>query len=417
MDKSIVLKILRDSIRIDHGRYPKSKVLTVAHDNDRSLNYKGRWYSPLIDTIEDDLRARDISCVSVARIISRIKGDIAYGNVYSPEGAFARALLVKRAAGVLKKGDYPYSRMEEAIWGDILDQTGARKVFGIQPSREMCVACHKRGVWVADVQHGVIGESHPWYGIRFRGHEPKEWLPSAFIVWDAGSAAVIDPWAMQKGIRTIVTGNRWVARFLDRQPEDKLVAELFERYGNTLVSPDRVSKPSILTTLSWGNYDIPNGFLPDAMCEVIRATADQYAWKVRLHPNQLSGFATHEGRLFQDFFEKNLKSHVEWEGPTRAPLPVVLSHSDVHVSWNSSVSIEAAQMGIRTALLDPALRDPQKRGDYYEYYRHKGMIDFVEPAANNIAGWLQENVKSKRAPENFDSYNHSYSTLLEFLAD
>lgn len=415
MDKSIVVKILRDSIRIDRIRYPKTKVLTLAHDNDRSLSHNGRWYSPLIDTIEDDLRAQNVNCVSVARIISRIKGDLAYGNVFSPEGAFARALLAKRLAGVLNRGAYPYSNMEEAVWGDILDQTGAEKVFGIQPSREMCVACHKRGVWVADVQHGVIGESHPWYGTRFRSQDPTEWLPDAFIVWDAGSAAVIDPWAAPKGIRTIVTGNRWVARFLSRRPEDQLVSELFSRYESG--AADGGAKPSILITLSWGNHDIPNGFLPEALCEVIRDTASQYSWKVRLHPNQLSGFATHEGGLFREFFEKNLKGHVEWEGATRSALPVVLRHTDVHISWNSSVSIEAAQMGVRTALLDPGLCDPKKRGDYYEYYRNKGMIDFVQADRDDIMQWLGENVGSKQAPEHFGPYDEAYSGLLEFLVN
>jgi hypothetical protein len=413
MDKSIVLKIVRDAFRVDRVRYPKSKVLTVAHDNDRSLRHDGLWYSPLIDTIEDDLRLRQRECVSIARIISRIKGAIAYGNVLSPEGAFARALLVKRMAGRFARGAYPYSHMEEKVWGRILDETGARKVFGIQPSREMCVACHKRGVWVADVQHGVIGESHPWYGIRFRGDDPKEWLPDAFIVWDAGSAAVIDRWAAAKGVQTIVTGNRWVARFLKRHPQDQLVSELFAKFGSQLAAPE--GRKSILITLSWGSDRIPNGFLPDALCDIIRSTQGEFDWKVRLHPNQLNGFATHEGRRFNQFFEAHLKGLVEWEAPTRAPLPVVLSQTDLHLSWNSSVSIEASQSGIRSGLLDPALRDLNKLGDYYTYYRNKGMIDFLEPTQDAIIAWIHANKDSKQAPEAFEAYDQAYAELLDFL--
>ncbi|MBQ5963371.1 hypothetical protein [Massilia sp. ZL223] len=415
MDKSIVLKILRDAFRIDRVRYPESRVLTVAHDNDRSLLHNGRWYSPLVDTMEDDLRLRDLRCASIARIISRIKGDVAYGNVMSPEGAFARALLVKRLSSRFSGGVYPYSAMEEKIWGHILDETGARKVFGIQPSREMCVACHKRGVWVADVQHGVIGESHPWYGIRFRGEDPKEWLPDAFVVWDAGSAAVIDRWAAAKGIETIVTGNRWVARFLKRAPHDRLVEELFATYGDRLAAPTGMK--SILITLSWGNENIPNGFLPDALCDIIRSTQGRYDWKVRLHPNQLSGFATHEGQRFNQFFEKHLKGLVEWEAATRAPLPVVLAQTDLHLSWASSVAIEAAQCGIRSGLMEPALRDPNKFGDYYTYYRNRGMIDFLEPTQDGIIDWISANLDSRQAPEAFGAYDQAYARLLDFLAN
>lgn len=415
MDKSIVLKILRDALRIDRVRYSKSRVLTVAHDNDRSLLHNGRWYSPLVDTIEDDLRRFDVECVSIARIISRIKGDVAYGNVLSPEGAFARALLAKRVGARFARGAYPYSSLEEKVWGEILDQTGARKVFGIQPSREMCMACHKRGVWVADVQHGVIGESHPWYGTQFRAGDRREWLPDAFIVWDAGSAAVVEPWAAAKGIETIVTGNRWVARFLNPDGRDKLVGELFAAYSQRLVASG--GKKSILVTLSWGNDSIPNGFLPDALCDIIRDTQDRFDWKVRLHPNQLSGFATHEGRRFSQFFDTQLKGLVEWEAATRAPLPVVLSQTDLHLSWNSSVSIEAAQSGIRSGLMDPALRDPNRYGDYYQYYRDKGMIDFLEPTPNAIMGWISANAESKQAPEAFTDYDQAYGRLLDFLVN
>ena len=72
MDTTIVRKVLLDCFKIDSPSYPRTSVLSVAHDNDRSLLHKGRYYSPLIDTIEDDLAAAGVRCVSVARIISAI---------------------------------------------------------------------------------------------------------------------------------------------------------------------------------------------------------------------------------------------------------------------------------------------------------------------------------------------------------
>ena len=300
MDLSIALKIVRDFFRWDRIHYPRADVLTVAHDNDRSLLHDGRWYSPLVDTIEDDLRSRGIRCVSVARIISRIKGGLSYGNAVSPEGAFARALVVKRLMGFLRGGEYPYSTMEEDIWGRILDTTGVRRVIGIQPSRELCVACRKRGIWVADIQHGVIGDSHPWYGAAFREQDPLEQLPNAFLCWDEGSRQVIDVWAASKGVETWVTGNRWVARFQNSSVQDKLVQSLRERFEANDINPSR--KPSVLLALSWGEVNIPNGFMVDAMLRVIQRTSSQYQWFVRLHPNQLNGFATHEGRRFAQYY-------------------------------------------------------------------------------------------------------------------
>jgi hypothetical protein len=414
MDWTIAAKIARDFIRLDRINYPRAKILTVAHDLDRSFLYRGRWYSPLIDTIEDDLRRRGVECISVSRIISRIKGKTAYGNVLSPEGSFARALVVKRLLGLFHRTAYPYSNMEEKIWGHILDKTGAQKVFGIQPSRELCVACHKRGVWVADIQHGVISESHPWYGEQFRGNEPVEYLPYAFFCWDKGSQQVIDHWAHDKGISAVVTGNRWIARFLKRDNTDSLVEDLFSEYEKENIALPK--KPTILVTLSWGSLNIPNGIMHDELRNIIRRTATNYRWLVRLHPNQINGFSTHEGKLFKEYFKNNLDGFAEWRLATTNALPIVLHHCDLHISWCSSVAIEAAQMGIRSALLDPGFRSQQHAG-YYKYYRDLGMIDLLEATESAIHLWVERNLNSKTVPESFASSDNTYDKLLDFLAN
>lgn len=414
MDLSIVLKIVRDVFRFAQPQYPRADVLTLAHDNDRSFLHQGKWYSPLVDTIEDDLRVQGVRCLSVARIISRIKGDLAYGHVVSPEGAFARALVAKRLIGRLRRDKYPYSRMEEAIWGEILDQSGVRKVLGIQPSRELCVACRERGIWVADVQHGVIGESHPWYGQAFRGEDPVDYLPHAFLVWDKGSQSVIDQWGLAKGVVTIVTGNRWVARFLRPRHDDMLVGPLLAQYAARNLNPQ--NKPAVLVALSWGEVNIPNGFMVDALIAVIRETSSDYHWSVRLHPNQINGFATHEGRRFSRFFEEHLQGRVEWEVATRSPLPLVLLHSDLLISWNSSSAIEASQMGVRSALMDPRLRGDGSLKDYYRYHRAIGMIDTIEASTDVIQQWLIDHASGKAAVEPFAAFDLAYAETLQFLA-
>lgn len=413
MDHSIIKKIIRDCFRIDRINYGRAPVLTVAHDNDRSLLHNGKFYSPLIDTMEDDLARRGVASISIARIISTIKGELAYGRVLSPEGAFARSLLFKRLRGVLVRGRYPYSSSEEAIWGRILDQTGAGKVFGIQPSRELCVACHKRDIWVADVQHGVIADTHPWYGAAFRAGDPVEQLPSAFLCWDPGSARVISPWATPKGIATEVIGNRWLSRFARPSADDALVHELAGAFGRPLADSAR---PTILLTLSWGCDNIPNGHIAQGLESVIRATSQRYRWLIRLHPNQLRGFATHEGPDFMRYFEQALQGHAQWDQPSAAPLPVVLGESALHISWNSSVCIEAAQMGIRSALLNPVLRDPRLCGDYYSYYREAGMVDLIDEGAPSITAWIENNIASRGAPEAFHASDAAYRRILDAIA-
>lgn len=411
MDLSIVRKILLDSLKFEAIDYEHARVLTIAHDNDRSLFHNGKYYSPLVDTIEDDLRKLDVHCVSVARIISRVKGEISYGNARSPEGRFARALIAKRIAGLFQKSEYCYSLMEEKVWGEILDRVGARCVVAILPSRELCNACRKRGIWVADVQHGVIAEKHPWYGANFRASDPVDYLPHTFLVWDPGSQQVIQKWSAAKGIFPMVTGNRWVARFLRRDPEDALVADLYRQFPDPLTDGRR----TILVSLSWGDYNISNGFITEGLEDYIRRTANDFRWYIRLHPNQLKGFATDESVRFFKYFKERLQGFATWEIATRAPLPVVLAHSSLHISWMSSVCIEAAQMGIRSALLNPRLRSIDEIGDYYEYYRSNGMVELVKESSAEIERWVIENIDRKDAPEDYAKYDQTYASLIDFL--
>lgn len=413
MDYTILKKIIRDAFRRDRVSFPQVDILTVAHDLDRAYRHNGKYYAPHIDTLEDDLRARGARIVSVSRIMSSIKGDIAHGDVRSPEGSFARALLQKRLIGTLARGRYAYSSMEERIWARILDETGARKVIAIQPSRELCVACHERGVWVADMQHGVIGETHEWYGEKFRASEPREWFPDAILCWDHGSAEVISSWGRARGIATPVIGNRWLARFAEPAADDRMVRQIIDE--QKALEPPAAGRKTVLLSLSWGEVDIPNGFMVPAVEAAIRSTSSEYRWFIRLHPNQQKGFATDEGERFLSYFQERLSDHAYWEWPTKTPLPIVLSETDAHLTWWSSVSIEAAQMGVKTALLSPRMRGDKV--DYYGQYRQSGMVEAIEATEPHIRGWLAANAGAASERHGLGSENAAYQAILSELLE
>lgn len=416
MEYSIILKIAKDLLKFDKINYGKARVLTVAHDNDRSYLFQGKYYSPLMDTIEDDLKAMyGVSCISIARIISVIKGKKSYAKVFSPEGKFARALIEKKISGIFRQQNFPYSKWEEQTWGLILDEVSPQKVLAILPSRELCKACHDRGIWVADVQHGVIAKNHPWYGANFRSGESKELLPDGFLVWDIGSANVINEWALEKGISVRVIGNRWLARFKQINKDDFLVQEARSRIGEYLNRSN--TKPYILISLSWGEDNTVKGEVPKLLEEVIRSTADRYNWLIRLHPNQIIGFATHEFNIFIKQFDSRLSGFAEWEIATRSPLPVVLGFTDLHISWMSSVALEAAQMGIKSALLNPRLNGIFK-DDYFSEYNKLGIIDFVSYDGKVIKDWITENLNTKAQSKMEQQKNDTnYRELLDFIAE
>lgn len=411
-DFKLLIKIFLDLFKIDSFNYGKAEILTTAHDIDRSYLLDGKYYSPVIDTIEDDIyKLSGKKCISIARIISVVKGDKAYGTVYSPEGSFARALILKRIKGKLNKKKYPYSHLEEKTWGKILDGTGAKKVFGIQPSREMCVACHKRGIWVADVQHGVIGSNNHWYGKSYRGHEPKEWIPDSFLVWDKEASDEIQEWSLEKGIDAQIVGNRWLARFRNISDDDILVRKAIEKIDNYF--QDKIHKPVILVTLSWGPL-AHNGEIPPTILKTIYKTHSEYQWLIRLHPNQINGWSTNEYDKFLEFHDKNLKGLVEWELATFSPLPAVLAKTDLHVSWLSSVAIEASQLGIKSALLDPVLTENNSI-QFFKYYHDLGMINFIKDDELIVHEWIKNNIGYRSQTTSYNEHDANYRDFLNFI--
>ena len=413
MDYSIIKKIAFDCVRRDRVAYRKADVLTLAHDNDRHLIYSGRYYAPIVDSIQDDLVALGLQCISVARIASRLKGDLTYGYVVSPEGAFARALLGKRLKSLWMRKGYPYSKMEEAIWNQILEKTGAKAVVGILPSRELCHVCAKRGIWVADMQHGVIADRHPWYGASFRGNDPTSRVPRAFLCWDQGSKDVIDKWAKNKGVDSHVIGNRWIARFRSTSETDVMIRDLSMEFTKQRLSESQAT--AILVSLSWGEKGIQNGFIPPGLEQCIEKTSKEIKWYIRLHPNQLRGFATEESTRFFRYYDRKLVAHSSWKEATSAPLPAVLKNVDLHISWGSSVCIEASQMGVRTALLNPALQEESVQGDYYQYYRSKGTIDLIADDEKKIKQWIYFSLNKKLVPESYSQWNNNYNQILESI--
>ncbi len=395
-----------DCFKAGHPDYPKSDVLTFACDNDRYIDFNGKKYSPLIDTLEDDLKNLGLTTTSVTRIASIIKGDISYGNALSPEGPFARAMILKRLKAMITNG-YPFSHYEYSIWQYILDNVMPRVVIGVNPSRELCKLCHERGIWVADIQHGVISDSHPWYGQKYRSSDPNYWLPNAFLVWDNGSFEVMNKWCCDRGIDVIQIGNPWISRFLKKDKNDELVGFLLRKYP--IVLNDK--KRTIMLSLSWGDVTIPNGFIHPELEKFMKQNKDEFNWILRLHPNQLKGFASDEGERFRKYWKKSFSEFdIDWEYYSAVPLPLILSNIDYHITWSSSVCIEAAKFNVKSLVMNPEFRSI--KSDYYLDLERQGFVYKMECDYGLISNWLSRT--PPRGKEHIDS-NLNYLSVLNYI--
>ena len=197
---------------------------------DSHCNYfiNGKAYCCLLDSLQnyiDEALPNPIKAITIAPVDALHHGEKSYSETVTFRVYFARALLLRWIF-------YPFSKLEAQIskrlnitrgdfdfftylaWKKVLKKLQPKVIIGFQPGSSICRAAHKLGIWIADYQHGVINESHPWYNSANNSQIQKESLPSAYLCWDSFSATTIKKWASKKGIDSLVLHHSWFIKNL-----------------------------------------------------------------------------------------------------------------------------------------------------------------------------------------------------------
>ena len=368
----------------DWNRLKNVDILFVVHDGHRSYTFDNKAYSPLIDSFQEVYLKKGYSCLTIASPFSQLAGNKAFGEVIDFNGSFVRAGISRILQNLLSKETYFGTRCIKEVWDQILLVTNPRRVIAMQPDAALCLACRNRGIDVADLQHGVISDEHPWYGESYRKGCKTEVLPTTFMCWDKAAVAVLEKWTIKNEILIETISHPWLQRFIDNNEKDKLVSDAIARYSWLSRLP---RKKKILVTLGWGCTDeFMNGqFLsfPLSLVNVILENSDEYIWLIKPHPIQLQGV---EQKPMKNFLLKNFgqRTNVFWEEVSTTPLPLLLLSTDLHLTIASTVTIEAAMLGIPTGLIAPVPRPVSHLESYYESELRSGIAQWVSNSDQDI---------------------------------
>lgn len=397
--------------RADWKNLTKADILAVRHDDDCGQLIDGKYYSPMIDSLLDEVQGAAV--LTVASPYSYRVGAASYAGALSFNGAFVRELLVKRLRRLLGRKS---SEADIDTWREIVRAVRPKYVIGIQPHAALCRACHEQGVFVFDMQHGYIGPKHPAYGEAFQIGRDRQEMADCILCWDEESAASIQGWTSRKQIGLRVIGNPWINKFVTRREQDKVI-----RFFEDRRSIDRPAgaRPRILVSLQWGLDDpalapdrelFDNEFMPIALETAIRNTRDQYDWILRPHPVQYMNPEVLT-RLMQHVKE-GLGSAVRIS--ENDPLPFVLSGVDLHITYNSSVVIEAEYFGIPSALLDPQI-DGGLWAGYYAGQIGRGAARLLPCEASAVQDWMRASRTEPFGAQRAPSVRRAYGEFLEEL--
>ncbi len=205
------------------------------------------------------------------------------------------------------------------------------------------LACRRLGIASVDVQHGFQGDRHVAYGrwtdVPSGGYDL---LPDRFWCWSQAEADAIDAWRTGHTRRhaPFVGGNPWLAMWRD---DELPVVAAADRALDAWLPAE--ASLTVLVTLQWGMAD--DAFL-EPVLGLVAAADPAWTWILRLHPAMRERYADIARRLAARGLAR-----VRLDDSTRFALPTQLRRTDVHLTHSSSATLEAASLGVPTAVAVP----------------------------------------------------------------
>lgn len=363
-------------------------VLFICSEAHYSVDFNGRWYSPIVGSWKSFYEGNGLKCqVLFMGFMSGNRGDFC-DEVVSLNRFYFHNLLLRVIAKFIPKSKIIIKNREYRFIENFLRRYGVKKIMGVMPNEDWCLIARKVGIPIIDIQHGVINSQHPWYGRDFKANIEACKIPTHFYVWNELSAAVINAWAKDKEATVEVHGDLWLKRFLQPQKDDVIVNESIERlpkFNNKL--------PCILFTSQWSRRHNLEDAIPNWIVDLILKTPSKYNYIIKLHPVLLHD---EQFKIVNQFLFKNFGNNhnVEWVNASGAMLPALLRVVTAHLTYNSSVVIEAASFGIKSAIMDVEIKPGGIRSEYFINEINLGIADQISPSVEVIEAWLSNNVGS-----------------------
>lgn len=398
------------------SRLRKADVLLFCHDVDRGVTLGGRAYSPLIDSVRDDLEQRGFRCETVAFPWSRLVDERAHGSAR----AMNRSYLASIGGAWLKGHRKPHWKPVIDLYAYILKRCRPRIVIAIGSRPELAIACRQAGLVLAELMHGIGYSSIPWGWNSMKAED----LPSVILSLDKVTSDALAP-LTTKGISILQIPHPFLKRFMPSQTREDLPAEWLDESGFVKGRP---FAKHMLVSLVWGYAGdhggetqyaglLDNGLFPSFLEKIVDETATSVFWRFRLHPVQLRQPGKYHGIInFLDRFCAQ-RPNAEWEWSSRVPLPVALRHCSGLVTMMSMSVYEAAAMGIPSIILCPTVRPGGKNETSFQDLVVSGYSIKSTWSVKQVRSWV-ENVETRESSwqSDEDAWDSALSHLLKISA-
>ena len=152
-------------------------VLLFCHDADRGVTLNQLPYSPLMDSLGDELKARGYRCQSVSLPWSKLTGSLAHNHPIAYNRSYFWALLQN------KLSKQPGQQSLVSLYEKILTLARPKLVLTIGCENALCEAAHRLDIFHVELLHGIGYATITW---GWEHKDPKH-LPAGILSLDATS--------------------------------------------------------------------------------------------------------------------------------------------------------------------------------------------------------------------------------------
>ena len=271
-------------------------------------------------------------------------------------------------------------------------------IVAIQPDIYLCRACKRLKIPVVDLQHGIIIPEKDTYYRYLNGIGKKEDFPDfIFSIFKSSHNKLIKK---KSTCKIIYIGSPYLANkdFVNLK-ENVLVKKGGRETTNVLISHQTLRNMDYVDMFdkSWHKTGISL-----ALLEAISKCDISINWIVRAHPTY-----NNSKELYRLFNKVSLKkgTSIEIVSANSIPLPQQLQEVDLHLTSFSSVVLEAAEYGIRSAVLFNSISIENIYGTSLD----SRMITQIPNKSSSIINWLNQNLKKiKNKKFNIDVYQKEH---------
>lgn len=367
--------ILKSVFKLNElNRLKSSEVLLLSHDNDRSHIINGKKYATILDSLNFFLNKESINSINIATPISNYCGVKIQNEIYCINGIIIRAKIKQILFDIISLKKNENKNFLILAWSKIILKVAPKYIISTQPSPSLCIAAKNNNVLIFDFQHGVF-DSSGYYGIKHRCKNSQKGWPNSILCWDQNSF----DWVLDNCYnltKPILVGNPWFIKTLNFS--DSLLTKFYKKRPFFLKNK---LKPNILISLQYGQFELTTLQMSHELIEFIIDNTNNFNFLLRIHPILIDDnvFKNKVHEKFQNY------NNIDWEYTSNTPLPLILKEIDIHITYSSSLTIEASWFGIKTALLS---KDIKLLRDCFNNQINSGDAFLINDSKHEIENWL-----------------------------